>query len=82
MVENKNRVVQNNVSGLENLFKKHHIDLIKGTARLVDSRTVDIRDEDGEATKRTADALVVATGQVYEKRPVRGRVEAMAVETT
>jgi len=62
MVENKNVVVQNNVSGVENLFKKHHIDLIKGTAGLVDSRTVDIRSEDGKTTKRTADALVIATG--------------------
>jgi len=33
MVENKNVVVQNNVTGVENLFKKHRITLVKGTAR-------------------------------------------------
>jgi dihydrolipoamide dehydrogenase len=62
MVENKNVVVQNNVSGIENLFKKHRLNTLKATGQLLDSNTVEIRTEDGNIVKEKADVVVIATG--------------------
>jgi dihydrolipoamide dehydrogenase len=62
MVENKNVVVQNNVSGVEALFQKHRIRMLKGAGRLLDPSTVAIQGEDGKTVKESADALVIATG--------------------
>lgn len=62
MVENKNAVVQNNVSGVENLFKKHRIRTVKGTGQLLDPSTVEIQTEDGKVVRETAEAVVIATG--------------------
>ena len=62
MVENKNVVVQNNVSGVENLFKRHHIKTVKGVGQLLAPNTVEIQTDDGNAVKETAEAVVIATG--------------------
>jgi dihydrolipoamide dehydrogenase len=62
MVENKNLVVRNNVSGIENLLKKHRITVVKGRGQLVDPSTVEIQRDDGNVVKETGDALVIATG--------------------
>jgi dihydrolipoamide dehydrogenase len=62
MVEKKNEVVRNNVSGIENLFQNNKISLMKGTARICDSNTVEIEDLQGKAAKESADALIIATG--------------------
>jgi dihydrolipoamide dehydrogenase len=62
MVEKKNVVVQNNVSGIENLLKKHHVTVIRGAGQLLDSRTVEIRTKDGGVRRETGDALVIASG--------------------
>jgi len=62
MVEKKNAVVHNNVSGVEDLFKRHRIRTVKGTARLLDPSTVEVRAEDGRVTKESAEAVVIATG--------------------
>ncbi len=62
MVEKKNAVVHNNVSGVEELFKRHRIRTVKGTARLLDPSTVEVRAEDGRVVKESAEAVVIATG--------------------
>jgi len=62
MVENKNAVVRNNVSGIGNLFKKNRIKTIKGRGRLLDPGTVEIEGEDGKLARETADSVVIATG--------------------
>ncbi len=62
MVENKNVVVQNNVSGIEDLFKKHGIKIRRGAGRLLDPGAVEVQTEEGETIKETAEAVVIATG--------------------
>lgn len=62
MVENKDVVVRNNVSGVEDLLRRHRITLTKGTARLLDPETVEIEAENGRLTKERPDAVIVATG--------------------
>ena len=62
MVENKNTVVQTNVSGIENLFKKYHVELFRGTGELLDPSTVLVWTDGGAGLKKTADAIIIATG--------------------
>ena len=62
MVESKNVVVQNNVAGIEGLFKKHRIKTQKGTGRLLEPNTVEIQTEDGNVVNETAEAVIIATG--------------------
>jgi dihydrolipoamide dehydrogenase len=62
MVENKNAVVQISVSGVENLLRKHGVELVRGTGELLDASTVLVRTNGGDGVKKTADAIVIATG--------------------
>jgi dihydrolipoamide dehydrogenase len=62
MVENKNAVVQTSVSGIENLLKKYHVELVRGSGELLDASTVQIRTDRGDTVEKAADAIVIATG--------------------
>ena len=62
MVAKKNVVVQDNVLGIENIFKKMKINLVKGTAYLIDPHTVEIETTAGKKAKESADAFLIATG--------------------
>ena len=62
MVAKKNAVVQNNVQGIESIFKKMKIILVKGTACLIDPHTVEIETTAGKKAKESADAFLIATG--------------------
>jgi len=62
MVAKKNAVVQNNVQGIESIFKKMKINLVKGTACLIDPHTVEIETTAGKKAKESADAFLIATG--------------------
>jgi len=62
MVENKNVVVETNVSGVESLLRKHGVELVRGTGELLDPSTALVRTNGGDGVKKTADAIVIATG--------------------
>ena len=62
MMERKDVVVQNNVSGLESLLKRHGVTVIRGTGRLLDPHTVEIDNGEGNISREGAEAVVIATG--------------------
>jgi dihydrolipoamide dehydrogenase len=68
MCDWKDGVVDRLTGGVEKLCKANGVDLVEGTARFVDDRTVRIEreGEDGEADRLAFDRCVVATGS----RPV------------
>lgn len=62
MVAKKNEVVRNNVRGIEAIFRRRNIELIKGTARLSSLNTVEIEQKQGATLNSSADAVIIATG--------------------
>jgi dihydrolipoamide dehydrogenase len=59
--EDKGKVVDRLVRGVEFLFQRYGIEIVRGTAALKDERTVIARTEDGE-TQIEADRIILATG--------------------
>ncbi len=64
MMGRKDAVVKQLASGIEYLLKKHKIDRITGTARLLDNRTVQVRGTEELTLK--AKAVLLATGSKAE----------------
>ncbi|MDF9407973.1 dihydrolipoyl dehydrogenase [Pelotomaculum isophthalicicum JI] len=62
LVERKNKVVSQLVTGVNYLIKKNKIDLIKGTARLQAPGKVSVAAEGGEEIVLTTDNIIIATG--------------------
>jgi len=71
MMKRKAATVKQLTSGVEGLFRKNKIKLIRGLASLTDSHTVVVRTEKGEETVR-ADKIIIATGSVPATLPIPG----------
>ncbi|MCX5905099.1 MAG: dihydrolipoyl dehydrogenase [Proteobacteria bacterium] len=65
----KNTVVKQLVGGLGGILKSHGMTIIKGTAEIVDAKTVKVK-ETGETIK--ADKIIIATGSVPSRVPIPG----------
>ncbi|MEI6126700.1 MAG: FAD-dependent oxidoreductase, partial [Pseudomonadota bacterium] len=65
----KNTVVKQLVSGLGGILKSHGMKIVKGSAEIIDARTVKVK-ETGETIK--ADKIIIATGSVPSKVPIPG----------
>lgn len=61
MMSHKDKVVKDNTTGIEYLFKKHKIDRVRGTGRIVEAGTVEVTGEEGTQTLSTKN-IVIATG--------------------
>jgi dihydrolipoamide dehydrogenase len=72
VIERKNEIVEKVVSGVEKLIQANKIQLIKGTARLVDGKTVEVSTGEGHPYLISGDAIVIATGSKAVKPPVEG----------
>lgn len=59
-------------SGIESLFKSAKVDLIRGTASIVESSAVHVRDSEGNETVCTTDKILIATGSVPARPPIPG----------
>jgi len=62
LMERKNKVVSQLVTGVNYLIKKNKIDLIKGTARMQAPGNVGVTAAGGEETILTAENIIIATG--------------------
>ncbi|MDH7602898.1 MAG: FAD-dependent oxidoreductase, partial [Armatimonadota bacterium] len=71
MMARKERVVKQLTSGVEALFRKNKIKLVRGTARLVDSHTVAVDGPDGKQELR-ARFILICTGSLPAQLPVPG----------
>jgi dihydrolipoamide dehydrogenase len=64
VINRKNDVVKQLVSGVEFLLKKRKVKLINGIGKLIDSQSVEVTLEDGQKELVTSDAIILATGSV------------------
>jgi dihydrolipoamide dehydrogenase len=55
--------------GIQFLFKKNKIESIIGTAKLVNNKTVEVTDKDGNKTQVNADHIILATGARSRELP-------------
>lgn len=58
----KDKVVSDNVAGIEFLMKKHKIDWLKGAGKVLARDEVVVTGADGKATTHKTQAIVIATG--------------------
>jgi dihydrolipoamide dehydrogenase len=68
----KQQIVDTNWKGLQGTLKARGVDVISGTGRLADRRTVVVTTDEGERTIQAGRALVLATGSVPREIPVEG----------
>ena len=71
MMARKNAVVKQLTSGVEALFRKNKVRLIRGSARIVDAHRVAV-ETDGGVQEIATRAVLVATGSVPAPLPVPG----------
>ena len=71
VIKNKDGIVKQLVGGVEFLLKKHKVNVIKGTADIVDKNTVSIDTKKGEKVLKT-DYIIIATGSNVKKVPIKG----------
>ena len=71
MMSRKSSVVKRLVGGVESLFAKNKIRLVRGTARISDPHTVSVETPKGVQTIR-ASKIVIATGSVPALLPLPG----------
>jgi dihydrolipoamide dehydrogenase len=72
VVKFKNGVVDANYKGLAASLKARGVDVINGTGRLKDARTLVVQTEEGERTVTAGRAMVLATGSKVRELPVEG----------
>ncbi len=72
VIARKNEIVEKVVTGVEKLIEGNQIQLIKGTARLLDGKTVEVSISEGEPYLISGDAIIIATGSKAVKPPVEG----------
>lgn len=72
VVERREKVVKQLVSGLHFLMKKHGVRVVKGTARLASRTTVEVTFEDGKKEKIAGQSIIIATGSEPVQLPIPG----------
>ncbi len=60
----KNRVVTRLTKGVEFLWKSNGVEWVKGTAKLLNEKSVQVTKENGSAENFEADNIIIATGSV------------------
>ncbi|GAB4246177.1 MAG: dihydrolipoyl dehydrogenase [Saprospiraceae bacterium] len=87
MIDRKNDVVNQNVSGISFLMKKNKIDVHHGHASFVDANTISIAKGDGKTEEIKTDKVIIATGSKpivpeafnYDKKRVITSTEALNI---
>lgn len=70
--ERRDKIVQQLVSGVGVLMKKHNVRVVAGTARLSGANTVDVALSDGKNEQITARNIIIATGSEPVPLPIPG----------
>jgi dihydrolipoamide dehydrogenase len=68
----KQKIVDTNHKGLLSTLKARGVEIVEGTGRLTDPRTLTVDTEDGERTLSAERGLVLATGSVPREIPIDG----------
>lgn len=69
MIARKNKVVEENTSGITYLFKKNKIDRFEGLGSFVDKNTLKISKADGKDETITGKNIIIATGSKPSQLP-------------
>lgn len=69
MVKRSRDVAGSNSKGIDFLFKKNKIDLIKGFAKVAGNKKVNVTDDEGTTTQYSADHIIIATGARSRELP-------------
>ncbi|MBC3898742.1 dihydrolipoyl dehydrogenase [Acetobacterium malicum] len=64
MIERKDKVISGLVKGIEFLFESNGVNLVRGTGKLIDSKTVEVQLNDGRVETLVSDKILLATGSV------------------
>ena len=72
VVERKNQVVANLISGVEGLLRHSNITHVQGKAQLTDAHSIHVEGADGEADYQ-AKNIIIATGSVTKFLPIPGK---------
>lgn len=89
IIERKDKVVSGLVKGIEFLFESNHVNLVRGIGKLIDSKTVEVKRNDGGVETLVSDKILLATGSVpvcpemfhYDGKKVITSTEALALKT-
>ena len=64
IMERKNKVVNQLISGIEFLFEKRGVNLVNGFGKLIDKNTIEVTKDDGTVETIKADKIILANGSV------------------
>ena len=64
IMNRKDKIVDQLITGIEFLFQKRGIELINGFGKLIDKNTIEVTKEDGEKENIKADKIILANGSV------------------
>ncbi|WP_373484419.1 dihydrolipoyl dehydrogenase [Acetobacterium sp.] len=89
IIERKDKLVAGLVKGIEFLFESNGVNLVRGSGKLIDSKTVEVQQSDGGVEKLVSDKILLATGSVpicpemfgYDGKKVITSTEALALTT-
>lgn len=82
MIERKNDVVNQNVSGIDFLMKKNKVDVHQGVGSFIDAHTISVKKEDGKEEKLTTEKVIIATGSKPTTPPVFGYDKNRVITST
>jgi len=72
IIDRKDKIVNQLRKGVEFLFKKENVRLLRGVGRITDAHTVEVTLEDGSKESITARNIIIATGSVPSLLPMPG----------
>ena len=89
IIERKDKLVSGLVKGIEFLFESNGVKLVRGVGKLIDSKTVEVKRNDGGVETLLSDKILLATGSVpvcpemfhYDGEKVITSTEALALKS-
>ncbi len=69
VIQRSRKVAENMSKGIEFLFKKNKINLIRGFAKLKSNNSVEVKNAEGETSEYTAEHIIIATGARSRQLP-------------
>jgi dihydrolipoamide dehydrogenase len=82
MSARKERAVKTLVSGVGGLMKSNGVEVIKGKARLISPREIQVEDEKKQTATFSAKKVIIATGSVSARLPIPGAQLAGVIDST
>jgi dihydrolipoamide dehydrogenase len=82
VMRRKQMVAQRLVTGVKSLLKTNGVNLIRGTAKFLDEKVIEVRTDKDKTQKIEADKILIATGSVPIMLPIPGMELEGVVDST